>query len=547
MDCRERNWLDAYQYAFINLDRTTLAKPRDLINEGTQAMTDLRPHEQKILTALNNSASGKARVEQLIADCKLPDAAVMRSALTLQEKDLITVHAEHQTQIKLTSEGEQHAKNGLPERRLIKAIAQLGGNADLTKAAETANLQPEFKQIALSWALRKKWAVYDSRTNTIRISETSLHQAIIPEGNDEVLLTFLNARKQTTLNDLSPQLAENVDTLKKRKLLTAEPKTHRILQITPKGKTTARDSKASAEEITQLKPAHIITGKWRTTKLQAYNIQAPVAKTWPGKKHPYLSFLEEVRAKLVQLGFKEMTGTNVETSFFNFDALYTPQDHPAREIFGIYQVKDPEYGDINASKTTIAKVKATHENGWKTGSTGWGYKYSLQQAKRLILRGHGTCLSARTLLSKDLQIPSRYFSIARCYRPEVLDKTHLSEFNQVEGIIIDKKLTLRDLLGVLRKFAVEIAGAEKVRFKPDYFPFTEPSVELSAYKRDYGWVEFGGSGIFRPEVTQPLGITVPVIAWGLGVDRLFMMRTGEEDIRSIFSQDLDWLRRKQEA
>jgi len=144
-----------------------------------------------------------------------------------------------------------------------------------------------------------------------------------------------------------------------------------------------------------------------------------------------------------------------------------------------------------------------------------------------------------------LEVPSKYFSIARVYRPEVVDKTHLSEFNQVEGIVVDKNLNLRDLLGVLGKFAKEIAGADKIRFKPDYFPFTEPSVELSAYKEGYGWVEFGGSGIFRPEVTQPLGIKVPVIAWGLGVDRLFMMRAGLKDIRGIFSQDLDWLRRKQ--
>ncbi len=510
-------------------------------------MADLRPLEQKILSALNSSKGGKATVEQLIAECKLPDASVMRAALTLQEKNLISVHAEQQTQVKLTREGEQDAAKGLPERRLIKALAALGGSASLKETAEKARLEPEFIQIALGGALRKKWAVYDSRANNIRVAEAPLHQAVIPEGNDEALLTFLNAREQTTLDDLTPQLAEAVETLKKRKLLTAEPKTHRILQITAEGRSAASDKNAATEEITQLKPEHIITGKWRTMKLQKYNIEAPVAKTWLGKKHPYLSFLEEVRAKLVQLGFKEMTGTNVETSFFNFDALYTPQDHPAREIFGIYQVKQPEYGDINASKTTLARVKATHENGWKTGSTGWGYKYSLQQAKRLILRGHGTCLSARTLLSKDLEVPSKYFSIARCYRPEVIDKTHLSEFNQVEGIVVDEKLTLRDLLGVLAKFATEIAGADKVRFRPDYFPFTEPSVELSAYKEGYGWVEFGGSGIFRPEVTLPLGIKVPVIAWGLGVDRLFMMRTGTDDIRYIFSEDLDWLRRKQEA
>jgi phenylalanyl-tRNA synthetase alpha chain len=507
-------------------------------------MTELRVQEQKILSALEK-LGGKASVEQLITECELPDAAVMRAALTLQEKQLIMVHAEPQTQIKLMPEGELHAKNGLPERRLLKAVAALGGSADLNQAAEKARLQPQFIQIALSWALRKKWAVYNSETNTIRISDPTLHRAVIAEEDDEALLTFLCARTQTTLDDLPTRLKASVETLKKRKLLTVEPKTKRILEITHAGLHTALNSKISAREVTQLTPELIISGKWRTTKLQKYNIQAPVARTWPGKKHPYLSFLEEVRQKLVQLGFKEMTGTNVETAFFNFDALYTPQDHPAREESDIYYVKQPEYGDISSYKSAVEHVKETHENGWTTGSTGWRYKYSEQQAKRLILRGHGTCLSARTLLSKDLEVPSKYFSIARVYRPEVVDKTHLSEFNQVEGIVVDEKLTLRDLLGVLEKFAVEIAGADKVRFKPDYFPFTEPSVELNAYKKGYGWIEFGGSGIFRPEVTLPLGVKVPVIAWGLGVDRLFMMRAGIDDIRCIFSQDLDWLRRKQ--
>jgi phenylalanyl-tRNA synthetase alpha chain len=355
----------------------------------------------------------------------------------------------------------------------------------------------------------------------------------------------LYGKNQAPLNVLSAELQASVQTLKKRKLLTTEVKTRRILEITAAGKQTAKQDKTAQEEVTQLTPSLIITGKWRTTKLQKYNIEAPVARTWPGKKHPYLSFLEEVKNKLITLGFKEMTGTSVETSFFNFDALYTPQDHPAREADGIYFVKDPQFGDITTYEKAVENVKATHENGWTTGSTGWGYKYSKQEAKRLFLRGHGTCLSARTLLSKNLEIPSRYFSIARCYRPEVNDKTHLNEFNQVEGIVVEEKLTLRDLLGVLAKFALEIAGADKVRFKPDYFPFTEPSVELSAYKKGYGWIEFGGSGIFRPEVTLPLSVKAPVIAWGLGVDRLFMMRAGIDDIRDIFSQSLDWLRRKE--
>ena len=506
-------------------------------------MANLRANELKFLSVLRH-LGGKASVEQLINKAELSDAAVMRIALTLKEKNLIRIHAEPQAIVKLGAEGEDHAENGLPERRVVKILVASDGEVELDEAIKQASLNVKFKQIALGWILRKKWATYDSETNTLRIADR-LNQIAVPEGNDEKLLRYLHDNNQTPLNLLDAELQASVQTLKKRKLLTTEVKTQRIIEITSTGKQLAKQSKIDIEEVTQLTPELIITGKWRTTKFQKYNIEAPVAKTWPGKKHPYLSFLEEVRIKLVTLGFKEMTGPIVETSFFNFDALYTPQDHPAREENGIYFIKKPEFGDIRAYEAAVNNVKATHENGWTTGSTGWRYDYSTQEAKRLILRGHGTCLSARTLLMPDLEIPSRYFSIARCYRPEVVDKTHLSEFNQVEGIVVDEKLTLRDLLGVLKKFALEIAGADKVRFKPDYFPFTEPSVELSAFKKGYGWIEFGGSGIFRPEVTLPLGVKTPVIAWGLGVDRLFMMRAGIEDIRDIFSQRLDWLRKKE--
>ncbi len=516
-------------------------------------MVELRAQEQQLLTTLE-SLGGSASVEQLVDACKFPDTAVMRTGLTLQEKNLLNIHAQYQNVIKLTAEGEAYAKRGLPERNLILSVAKLGGAADLQTAAKQAGIESQFVQIALGWAIRKKWAQLNSKNSTLHLTDPFV---LVNDGCDETLLKHLSDDHQHQLSaeDLSPELKEAAEQLKKRKVLTIEPKTSRTLQITVEGKKaipkngtadlSSNITVRAHEIITQLTPQDIISGRWHTSKLQKYNIEAPVAKTWPGKKHPYLQILDEVRAKLVNLGFQEMTGTAVETSFFNFDALYVPQDHPAREESDIYYLKDPQYGDISAHAHAAEHVEETHENGWNTGSTGWGYKYSLLAAQRLILRGHGTCLSARTLENKKFEVPSKHFSIARVYRPEITDKTHLSEFNQVEGIIIDKSLTLKDLLGVLGKFAMEIAGADKVRFKPDYFPFTEPSVELSAYKEGYGWVEFGGSGIFRPEVTLPLDVKVPVIAWGLGVDRLFMMRAGIEDIRQIFSQDLDWLRKKQ--
>ena len=192
-------------------------------------------------------------------------------------------------------------------------------------------------------------------------------------------------------------------------------------------------------------------------------------------------------------------------------------------------------------KIKVNQVKAAHENGAKTGSRGWGYKWNPEIAKQLMPRAHGTALSARQLV-KGVNPPCKHFAIARCYRPDVLDATHLIEFNQMEGIVVDKNLNFKSLLGVLKQFAIEIAGAEDVRFYPDYYPFTEPSVQMSAKHPELGWVEFGGAGIFRPELTEPLGIKEPVIAWGLGIDRLAMFKLGINDIRYLFSNDLRWLR-----
>jgi len=484
------------------------------------------------------SLRGKATLEQLTKETGLSDASVMRAVLALKDRNLLVTHEKKQHLVKLTEEGRAYSKSGLPERHVVVSLGRLRGRASLAEVIEKSGLEGQLVPIALGWVQKKKWARLDPETKI-------LEMLCVTEGNDEKVLKILAHEESVLVEGLAEELQEAVRTLKGRKLADVEEKTERIVELTDEGRRVSGHEAKVAAEITQLTPELVTSGGWRRVKLRGYDVEASVATTWPGKKHPYLQFIDEVSETLVNLGFREMRGTAVELSFFNFDALYMPQDHPAREIFGIYLVKSPKYGSSAACRRVLRRVKETHEDGWKTGSCGWGYKYSTRESKRLILRGHGTCLSARTLLSRDLEVPGRYFSMARCYRPEVSDKTHLNEFNQVEGIVIEENLTLRDLLGVLEKFALEIAGADEVRFKPDYFPFTEPSVELSAYKKGYGWIEFGGSGIFRPEVTQPLGISVPVLAWGLGIDRLFMMKAGIDDIRQIFSQDLSLIRKKE--
>jgi phenylalanyl-tRNA synthetase alpha chain len=260
----------------------------------------------------------------------------------------------------------------------------------------------------------------------------------------------------------------------------------RNLVIMIRNDRLSRASSFAGKEVATLTPDLIKTGLWNDVRMKPYNVSASGEKIYPGKRQPYLRFLRQVRRKLVELGFREMAGPTIETEFWNFDALFQPQNHPSRDWTQTYTLKSPKHGDL-PENGIVDRVRAVHENGGKTGSTGWGYKWDPQKAAQLMPRAHGTACSARRLAA-GVDVPGKYFAIKRCFRPDVIDATHGVEFNQCEGIIVGEEMTFADMLGMLKLFATEIAGAEDVRFYPDYYPFTEPSVQLSAKHPQLGWI-----------------------------------------------------------
>ncbi|MCE7738716.1 MAG: phenylalanine--tRNA ligase subunit alpha [Candidatus Heimdallarchaeota archaeon] len=427
-------------------------------------------------------------------------------------------------QISLTNNGKEAAENQLVERRIAKILKEKVSVsfADLSKLVNTEN-----KEMNAGVGLLKKQGL-------IKIDKG---QIIIIDKKKEV-----NRELQIILEQLlSGETADTSDfneILLQRNLASLEEVKDILLEILiPYKEVSSSIQKMS--EVSRLTPEMIRDGSWRDTRLREYNLKASPPTFYGGRKQPYAEFLDEVKQKLCALGFKEMRGPIVELEFWNFDALFQAQNHSAREWSDVYQVSNPKQGKLPKADY-VENVKKAHENGYDTGSKGWGYKWDPLKSAHLVLRAHGTSVSARTLV--DLEVPSKYFSISRCYRPDTVDATHLSEFTQVEGIVVDPSITFRDLLGILKSFAVDIAENENFKFKPDYYPFTEPSVELDVLDPNLGWIEFGGAGIFRPEVTKPFGIEAPVIAWGLGIERLFMVKNGITDIRELFSHKFDWLR-----
>ncbi|MCL2832582.1 MAG: phenylalanine--tRNA ligase subunit alpha [Treponema sp.] len=300
----------------------------------------------------------------------------------------------------------------------------------------------------------------------------------------------------------------------------------------------------SGDETGSLTPEMLESGSWKGKTFRSYNVKVPPTRLIPGRSNPYVQFLEDVKDKLVSLGFEEFDGPLVETEFWNSDALFMPQFHSARDIHDVYRIADSGSGGYAHAKAIeepwLSNVAAAHENGGKTGSRGWNYGFDREFTRRLILRSQGTVLSAKTL--PRAQIPGKYFGIVRCFRYDQVDATHGADFYQTEGIVLGEDVNLRTLLGMLEMFAVEVAGAEDVRYVPGYFPFTEPSIEVHIKHPVLGWFELGGSGIFRPEVSASLGVNVPVAAWGLGIDRMALMALGINDLRELFSYEIENVR-----
>ncbi len=497
-------------------------------------MLKLRENEQKTLLALEK-LRGKASVDQIVKSSGIAHAAVMRAALSLSTKKLTRIHEQKQTIVRLNKEGRHHAKKKLPERRLIHALLKLGGEASIEEVVEESTVEKKFLTIALGWLHRKGWATIEKKKHVLKAQkEPSI-------GFDEKLLSLLDEKNSLIVEKLTKQLQDAFPVLRRRKLVRIDEKTLRELELTEAGWEVVEQGIEMVKEVSQLTPDLIHTGRWRRVKLRRFDVTAPGPVVYPGKIHPVQQIVQRVREIFLELGFTEIRGPIVETAFWNFDALFQPQDHPAREMQDTFYLAHPKEGRL-PNRNIVNAVAKTHEDGWKTGSRGWEYSWSIDEAKRLILRTHTTSVTIRHL-AEHKKPPVKVFSVDRVYRNEKVDYKRLAEFHQIEGIIMDRNVTLRDLMGTLKEFYLKL-GLTKVQFWPSYFPYTEPSAQSTVYVPELkAWMELCGMGIFRPEVVEPLGIKHPVLAWGGGLERLIMLKLGVEDMRFLYKNDLGWIRR----
>ncbi len=445
------------------------------------------------------------------------------------------------TLFELTELGQQQQKDGIPAFRIFTFLKD-NGAATLPEIAKNLNLANSDVGSAFGSLSKAKVTKMNEDKKAIVIADD------IP--SDEKLIIKLidrgtkGAIEESSLTSEEKKVMQKIS--KKRgasnsafKMIEREDVVFGLTEEGNQAREAIFAANITGEELGNVSAKMLATGSWKTGTFRPYGINGPTSKLIPGRHNPYGNYLQWVKDKLSSLGFEEFDGSLVENEFWNGDALFMPQFHSARDIHDVYYLKNPSHCK-KIEDPWLSNVAQAHTDGGNTGSRGWGYKFDHDFTRRQIMRSQGTVLSARQL--PNAKIPGKYFGVARCFRYDQVDATHGADFYQTEGIVLGDDVNLKTLLGLLKLFAEEIAGAEEVKYVPGYFPFTEPSIEVHIKHPVLGWFELGGSGIFRPEVTKPLGIDVPVLAWGLGIDRMALMHLGLNDLRELFTPDIDSVR-----
>jgi phenylalanyl-tRNA synthetase alpha chain len=470
---------------------------------------------------------------QILSDKAFPSTPSqnIKSALDrLASRNMVEYETMERDAYVLTPEGEEIAANGSHEAKVFQAV--LAAMDGLKIGDLPGIVGKENAKVGQGNAFKRGWIKKDKdvlRANT---------KSIVDETQQQLLIV----KNTQTLDDEKAKAD-----LRRRKLIIQ----HKV--ITFRISKGPKFAKEFVKEETDLTAEMLANGSWKTATLKPYNFKAKGAPTPAGALHPLNKVRQEFRNIFFEMGFEEMpTNRFVETGFWNFDALYVPQQHPARDLQDTFYISDPATADppredpLNdphrpksvqpASAATTEKpldykeywdnVRQVHENG-KYGSIGYRYPWNPDEALRLVLRTHTTSVSTYVLhkLAANPR-PARYFSIDRVFRNEAVDATHLAEFHQIEGVIADFGLTLGGLIGFMEVFFAKM-GIHQLRFKPAYNPYTEPSMEIFGYHEGLGkWVEIGNSGMFRPEMLEPMGIPkdMRVYGWGLSLERPTMIK-----------------------
>lgn len=512
-----------------------------------QCMSDkesrLHPIEKSLLRVL--ARNSPMFVENLSQFTDLGVDQVRRGIEWLKYKGLISVNDKSIAKISVGKNGLYAIENRFPERRLLEMVKQ-----GLNTMQKLSNVDVFHDNNESNAAFRH--AVYINRWLRRYPSTKPGDDAILVAlpGSDEASpeeallkkIHMASSISQDQVSDMNHEDLKALESLKKRHFVVEHTDKISEIELSDKGRqllTLLKSDERLEDEteqhwVSQLTPDLITSGGWKDVRFSPLDVEAATTSLHIGKKHPLQNLIDEIKDVFIGMGFMEIDGPLIQSSFWNFDALFTPQDHPAREMQDTFYIQQAGQTILRSYRSVVDSVSKVHRRTWQ-------YDWNSDEAKRTVLRTHTTPVTLSYLSSIKTE-DAKVFTVGKVFRNEKSTYKHLVEFNQIEGVVTAKSVTLRDLMGLQMEFYSKL-GIKKVKFWPTYFPYTEPSLQSMIYNESLGkWIELFGMGIFRPEVTKPLGIRNPVLAWGGGIERIAMLRFGLNDVRDLYSNGLGWLR-----
>jgi phenylalanyl-tRNA synthetase alpha chain len=509
------------------------------MNDAENIIAKLHPLERKVLPYLNKIFT----LHELSSITGLQEVEVMRALQWLQNKNCISIKEALQEIIELDANGKLYKEKGMPEKRFLMVVE--ASPIPLSFIQNNSGLDQNEVTICLG-LLKKKNYINIQKEKEIVVSITDAgKQYLAKKSQEEKIIDMLPKESKDFTAD---QQAVVKELLQRKEIIKKDIIKIKSAELTECGKKVLTHS-LDKEYVEQLTPEMLQSETWKNHAFRHYDVSVNVPAISGGKQHIVTQAMRYIKQIWLDMGFVEMTGNLVQTSYWDLDSLFVPQDHPARQMQDTFFIKDGKEIARGKLPQDFAKIQEVHEKGGKTGSSGWQTPWQESEAKKILLRTHTTVLSAQKLAeigqdSKTVhkKLPLKFFNVGRVFRNEALDWKHLFEFHQVDGIVIDPDANVKHLKAYLRQFFGKM-GYPKIRIRPAYFPYTEPSLEVEVWHpKKQQWIELGGAGIFRPEVVVPLlGHDVPVLAWGLGLERIISEYYRLTDIRDLYKNDIKQL------
>ncbi len=488
----------------------------------------LPPRQYMLITKLLE-LGGAVTASELANAVGRKQSDIMRDLAELEARGLVRVERRVERLVRLSDCGVKYLTEGLPEERLLKLLRESGGSISLREAFMKSGLSKDELTAALGRLRRFKVALASKGVLTLLEGEGLREFEEYVTRVKEALKALYG--RHTRLGSVA-----GIDELRKRKMIEVEDIKELYVRATDKLRRAYSEGRiCEAKVITRLTSDDIRSGSWREAIFKEFDLSIEIPLKHPRRKNPYIEFLNFVREVVESMGFTEVKGPHVEAALWNFDALFVPQYHPSRRETDVYILQYSSRYTVSVPEDVMRRTREVHEGVWR-------YRWDPRRALELVLRTHTTPVSLRTIYRRGGG-EYRVYSLDRVFRPDTPDATHLMEFHQLEGIIVGRSVRFKHLLGFFKELSRRL-GLGEVKFRPAYFPFTEPSVEGYVKHPKLGWIEVFPGGMFRPEVLYAVGLSNHnVAAWGIGIDRIAMMVLGIDDIRNLYSNDVEVIRR----